>query len=416
MSAARKDSDDFEAAAAGFSEMSGPFRGVDNVPKWNVQSIQVTDPRQQGEGISAFTSYTVCTVTTSDEKHNVSRRFRDFLWVHTRLRTEYPGCVIPPLPDKNYLTRFDKKNIQARRRGMEQFLNRVAKHQILSQAPEFCEFCTLSEEKFNQLRESGTVSHVDEKSSTSPGYRNWIVGIVANQIETITAPFTKGSVNYEKSQTDITFEELSSSNKELVRLLNSVVRRTGDLRKAGKDISSAWFELGMSLTLVGQYETNKYSKMAGEILHKFGDGADRMSVMINHNIELEEADFEDLIDDLARIAQAVQDMLESRQQYLSKYIQALQNLENSKAYLATAKEKNKAEKFAAAEQQVKNAEDQVTERKLQLEKISSSALTEMQEFAKEKEHALKKLIIDQLKYQINLAQKVFNFTLSSIPF
>jgi hypothetical protein len=42
-----------------------------------------------------------------------------------------PGALIPPLPEKQILGRFDEKFISSRQRGLEDFLSRVLNHPIL---------------------------------------------------------------------------------------------------------------------------------------------------------------------------------------------------------------------------------------------------------------------------------------------
>jgi hypothetical protein len=61
----------------------------------------------------------------------------------------YPGCIVPPLPDKslmNMLVKNDSTFVEERRRELRRFLKRVTKHRVLGQAPEFLEF--LKNERF----------------------------------------------------------------------------------------------------------------------------------------------------------------------------------------------------------------------------------------------------------------------------
>lgn len=87
----------------------------------------------------------------------VTRRYRDFSWLASRLETEYPGAIIPPLPEKNVVRachsvawrgtgdpdrawghaggalsgRFSAAFVEERRRALERFLNQVATHPLL---------------------------------------------------------------------------------------------------------------------------------------------------------------------------------------------------------------------------------------------------------------------------------------------
>ena len=109
--------------------------------------IDVVDPVRQGEGVTAFWVYRVVTRTSLPQfgqpELAVFRRFRDFKWLHDRLAQRYRGVVLPPLPEKNAVqSKFqsDDRFIEARRRALMVFLNRVAAHPLLLQSDELKAF------------------------------------------------------------------------------------------------------------------------------------------------------------------------------------------------------------------------------------------------------------------------------------
>lgn len=90
-------------------------------------SILVSDPKKAGEGYQAYMTYQVnttvrllhtaavrrgagpdlATAATQTElprfhsrSFSVTRRFRDFGWLHEQLSKQFPGVIVPPLPDK----------------------------------------------------------------------------------------------------------------------------------------------------------------------------------------------------------------------------------------------------------------------------------------------------------------------------
>lgn len=78
-----------------------------------------------------------------DQSTEVWRRFSDFTSLLEQLQAGYPGCIVPPLPDKslmNMLVNNDSTFIEERRRELRRFLKRVTKHRVLGQTPEFLEF------------------------------------------------------------------------------------------------------------------------------------------------------------------------------------------------------------------------------------------------------------------------------------
>jgi len=78
----------------------------------------------------------------SDEKE-ISRRYSDFEWLVSQLLNKYPGCIIPPLPEKNPLTNINQENevfLQNRKRGLLRFLEKMIQHPDLRYAPDFISF------------------------------------------------------------------------------------------------------------------------------------------------------------------------------------------------------------------------------------------------------------------------------------
>jgi len=92
--------------------------------KYTAYRIEVRPPavQQNGDDASAQQSQ-------SQPPHTaVLRRYRDFAWLHTALSKERPGCVVPPVPEKNAVARFDSEFVEDRRSHLELFLRRSYVH------------------------------------------------------------------------------------------------------------------------------------------------------------------------------------------------------------------------------------------------------------------------------------------------
>ena len=68
---------------------------------------------------------------------NVSRRFTNFIWLYNQLTTKYPGYIVPPIPEKQAIGRFDSEFLEQRRIGLETCLRRIASHSALSKSSDF---------------------------------------------------------------------------------------------------------------------------------------------------------------------------------------------------------------------------------------------------------------------------------------
>ncbi len=86
----------------------------------------------------------------------MSRRFRDFDWLQSRLQTEekYRGCVYPILPSKKLLGNTTEDFVEKRRQELQLYLQMIGKHSQLKYDPSFRMFLTCeSAEDFEHYKE-----------------------------------------------------------------------------------------------------------------------------------------------------------------------------------------------------------------------------------------------------------------------
>ena len=76
------------------------------------------------------------------------------------LAMEFPGLIIPALPEKQLLGTFEQQFIESRKRGLQKFLIRVAGNKILVAAQKFIQFLTSTEREFGNLR----IAHEQDKN------------------------------------------------------------------------------------------------------------------------------------------------------------------------------------------------------------------------------------------------------------
>ena len=96
----------------------------------------------------------------------IERRYSDFYWLRGALVLHCPGALIPPLPEKKIIGRFDDKFISSRLRGLEDFLSRVLNHPVLGKEPYVLSFIEDSdiqsskglEEKYRRDKDAGKLT------------------------------------------------------------------------------------------------------------------------------------------------------------------------------------------------------------------------------------------------------------------
>merc|ERR1711879_126976 len=131
-----------------FSARCGVVAKMDKEdPRYNVPDmidIEVSDPvtEEDAEGKPQFTTFKITTHTNLPEyksnSFSVRRRYSDFEYLRAHLVTQVSnnektkGSLrrVPGLPGKKLFGKYERDFIEARRIGLEEFLNRCAGHAI----------------------------------------------------------------------------------------------------------------------------------------------------------------------------------------------------------------------------------------------------------------------------------------------
>lgn len=108
--------------------------------------VTVTSPKMESKfkGIKKFIAYQLLPSFTNEP---VSRRYKNFDWLHERLVEKYCLIPIPPLPDKQISGRYEDQFIEHRRAQLQQFVDWVCRHPILSKSDVWMHFLTCKDQK-----------------------------------------------------------------------------------------------------------------------------------------------------------------------------------------------------------------------------------------------------------------------------
>jgi len=109
-------------------------------------SCIIASPKKDSKfkGLKSFIAYQL---TPSFNNIQVSRRYKHFDWLHERLTDKYHFIPIPPLPDKQIQGRYEEEFIEHRMNQLQNFVDRVCRHPILSQSEVWRHFLTCTDEK-----------------------------------------------------------------------------------------------------------------------------------------------------------------------------------------------------------------------------------------------------------------------------
>lgn len=109
-------------------------------------TVRVASPKKETKfkGMKSFIAYQL---TPSFNNIAVSRRYKHFDWLHERLVDKFCLIPIPPLPDKQISGRYEEQFIEHRRVQLQEFIDWVCRHPVLSTCDVFNHFLTCTDEK-----------------------------------------------------------------------------------------------------------------------------------------------------------------------------------------------------------------------------------------------------------------------------
>lgn len=81
----------------------------------------------------------------------VSRRYKHFDWLHERLVDKFCLIPVPPLPDKQISGRYEEQFVEHRRVQLQEFVDWVCRHPVISKCEVWYHFLTCTDEKVWKL-------------------------------------------------------------------------------------------------------------------------------------------------------------------------------------------------------------------------------------------------------------------------
>ncbi len=92
----------------------------------------------------------------------------------------YPGVIIPTLPEKQTVGRFSPEFVEARRRALEKFLERISAHSELGFSASYIKFLQANDAQLNEAKEITKSA----KTKMSDKAKNWLQG-TANSLTAV---------------------------------------------------------------------------------------------------------------------------------------------------------------------------------------------------------------------------------------
>eukprot|EP00529_Nitzschia_sp_RCC80_P018846 CAMPEP_0113522868 /NCGR_PEP_ID=MMETSP0014_2-20120614/45415_1 /TAXON_ID=2857 /ORGANISM="Nitzschia sp." /LENGTH=519 /DNA_ID=CAMNT_0000420947 /DNA_START=188 /DNA_END=1747 /DNA_ORIENTATION=- /assembly_acc=CAM_ASM_000159 len=405
-------------------------------PEDAANHITVSDPVQHSEGVGkTYTSYRVdvrppnSDLTTTQAFSAVLRRYSDFLWLFEKLHTERAGAIVPPLPDKQPVGRFNPAFVEARRRELERFLRRVVIHPELQDSTSLETFLRADDVTFAAAKSAKGV--VNMSGMQSGMMQNSMMGGMpqpsyggAPQMGVTTPPKKEGFKRwFAETKTSISGDLVRSPDDELfeeiqryvhgldTQMKNVTTQATGLVRK-GKEMANGLFEFGLAFNLLGQSEADAL----GEALCKLGETADRLSVLSAEHSDQEAAQFEDPLVDMIKMIHSVKLALQRRHEKRLTYSTCLQEVESKNAQLAKYRAQIGMEaKAYSVEMSLRRTHEAAEVARDDFAATSQRVLREVDRFKRETTEDMRLTVLEYIRMQVEYNKKMEEIWATLIP-
>mmetsp|Transcript_9744 Transcript_9744/g.14176 ORF Transcript_9744/g.14176 Transcript_9744/m.14176 type:complete len:600 (+) Transcript_9744:142-1941(+) len=370
----------------------------------------------------------------------VLRRYSDFVWLHERLSKERAGAILPPLPEKQAVSRFSSSFIEERRVQLERFLRRAAVHPELYDAGCLDTFLRADDMTFGIAKNMKKGAHHGDAASmmmstninmsmSASAMGNGIGNGNGNgngspyagsqhismNIPTAPAPKKDGikkwfaeaktsiSGDLVRSPDDDLFVEIERYIDGLEKQMKNVQSQASGLVKKGKDIANGLFEFGLAFNILGQSEADDL----GQALSQMGSAADELSAVSMDHAEKEMAQFEEPLRDYLKTIYAVKAALQKRQDRRLTLTTCMSEVNTKRANLAKLRATPGSEaKAYGAEMSLKRGEAAADASRDEFATVSQRVLREVDRFKREKGDEMRRVVLDYINLQIAYNQKM----------
>jgi sorting nexin-1/2 len=328
--------------------------------------ITVDDPQKVGDPIRSYVMYTVHTRTTSPlfqrSTFSVLRRYSDFLWLCETLSANNPGVVVPPVPEKSALNRFDEQFVRQRRLALEKCIQKIANHPVLCKDSDLRMF----------LESDSFALDIKHRKAEIAHERGGILGSIG---QTITGP--------RFHETDEWFDRQRSYLDGLESQLRGLVKAVDIVAKQRQEVASAAGEFAKSIADVAGADLGQHlsASLAGlaEIETKYHE-------LQSAQAEQDMVTFLGTADEYTRLIGSVRNAFSSR-------IRVYHSWKNSESDLLRTKQTHErdraqgripSERLAYSLSRIAEAERRAMEAKQEYEHVSKLIKTEMARFEQER--------------------------------
>lgn len=424
-------------------------------PEDAIDYITVSDPVIHADGMNKYTSYRVdcrpSPLANDDDPTNntanntndmmpdlflqnnqgqyssVLRRYSDFLWLYERLHKERAGSIVPPLPEKQAVSRFSPEFVEERRNSLERFLRRVILHPELMDCSALLTFMRADDMTFQHVKNVSKSADVSNAASSGGG------GEIGGEMSSsgfmgrdgsgggaslsgagafnLTPQKTAGikkwfseakttlSNDLVSSPDDDLFDEIERYIESLSIQMKRVSNQAAGLVRKSKEIANGLFEFGLAFHQLGQSE----GEGLGKKLQLVGSTADTLSVLSAQHADAELKKLEEPFKDYLKTIHAVKLALGRRHDKRVSYTAVLHEIQTREVNLHRLRMSPGREGQAySTEMSIQRYQAAAEVAREDYAECSQRVLREVDRFKREKAEEMKMVVLEFIMLEIEL--------------
>ncbi|KAL9058460.1 MAG: hypothetical protein Q9162_001756 [Coniocarpon cinnabarinum] len=329
--------------------------------------ISVGDPHKVGDLTGSHTVYQVRTRTTSKAYRNgefeVSRRYRDFLWLYNQLHSNNPGVIVPPPPEKQITNRFETNFVESRRAALERMLQKTTQHPILQHDGDLKLF--LESESFN-------IDKKERKDPDMPESKGMFSSL------NLSVGSSTKFIEHDDWFLDrrVYLDTLEGQLKALQRSCETAIEQR-------KSLATASGELANSLNTLAQVEISP--SLSGP-LASLSDVENRIRDLYDRQAQQDVLTLGIVIDEYIRLIGSIKKAFDQRQRSWSSYHNAESDLTKRRTALDKLMRQGRTQqdKMSQLQADVGDAERRCHQMRLQFDDLGRQMRQELERFEREK--------------------------------
>lgn len=363
------------------------------------------------------------------------RRYSDFLWLYERLHQDRPGSIVPAIPEKQPVGRFNAAFVEDRRIQLEKFVRRVAVHPELQDCHCLQTFLRADDVSFQAAKQIKSEMSAHQAAllanhqhmSSMMGHSTAGGGSFLHGGAATTSPTKKDTTGLKrwfaeaktsmtgelvKSPDDDLFDEIQRYVHGLDVQMKSVTMQATSLTRKSKEVANGLFEFGLAFHLLGQSEADAL----GTALTTVSAAADRLSVIAAEQAAAELKALEEPLQEYLKQIYAVKLALAKRHEKLLTYSTCLSDLESKQHSLHKLRSQLGSEaKAYQTEVSMHKAQEQADHARDDFAATSQRVLREVDRFKREKTDEMRKTVLQYIQLQVEYNKQMESIWSNLIP-